>query len=70
MYSIINFATIAFYLFPDLSCSNDRMVSLANLHMRPEVLARYYVRSHWHTGYVKKRSWKTIESSVPPANAK
>ena len=46
------------------------MVSLANLHMRPEVLARYYVRSHWHTGCVKKLSWKTIESSVSPATAK
>ena len=48
------------------------MVSLANLYMRPEVLARYYVRSHWHTGCVKKHSWKTIESSVPspPATAK
>ena len=46
------------------------MVSLANLHMRPEVLARYYVRSHWHTGCVKKLSLKTIESSVPPATAK
>ena len=38
--------SLAFYLFPDLSCSNDCGV-LACLHKRPKVLARYYVTSHW-----------------------
>ena len=30
------------------------VVSLANLHKRPEPLARYYVTSYWQAGWVKK----------------
>ena len=42
------------------------VVSLANLHKRPEALARYYVTPHWQTEWVKRRRWKTIESTSPP----
>ena len=40
------------------------VVSLANLHKRPEALARYYVTSYWQAEWVKKLRWKTIE--LPP----
>ena len=39
-------------------------VSLANLHKRPEALARYYGTSYWQAEWVKKRRWNTIE--LPP----
>ena len=42
------------------------VVSLANLHKRPEVLARYYVTSYWQAEWVKKLRWKTIELTSPP----
>ena len=31
------------------------VVSLANLHKRPEALARYYVTLHWQAEWAKKR---------------
>ena len=40
------------------------VVSLANLHKRPEALARYYVTSYWQAEWVKRLRWKTIE--LPP----
>ena len=45
--------------FSPLPCFCERkkvrliaVVSLANLHKRPEALARYYVTSHWQTEWV------------------
>ena len=40
------------------------VVSLANLHKRPEALARYYVTSYWQAEWAKKLRLKTIE--LPP----
>ena len=40
--------------------------SLANLHKRPETVARYNVTSYWQAEWVKKREWKTIELPPPP----
>ena len=42
------------------------VVSLANLHKRPEALARYYVTSYWQTEWVKKLRWKTLKLPFPP----
>ena len=42
------------------------VVSLANLHKRPEALARYYVTSYWQAEWVKKLRRKTIELPSPP----
>ena len=42
------------------------VVSLANLHKRPEALARYYVTSYWQAEWAKKLRWKTIELPFPP----
>ena len=42
------------------------VVSLANLHKRPEALARYYVTSYWQAEWVKKLRWKAIELPPPP----
>ena len=42
------------------------VVSLANLHKRPEALARYYVTSYWQAEWVKKLRRKTIELPPPP----
>ena len=53
--------------FSSTSLVQITVVSLANLHKRPEALARYYVSSYWQAEWVKKLRWKTIESSPPPA---
>ena len=42
------------------------VVSLANLHKRPEALAHYYVTSYWQAEWVKKLRWKTIVTSPTP----
>ena len=41
------------------------VLSHANLHKRPEALARYYVTSYWQAECVKKLRWKTIELPFP-----
>ena len=40
--------------------------SLASLHKRPEIVARYNVTSYWQAKWVKEREWKTIELPPPP----
>ena len=47
--------------FPSTSLVQITVVSLANLHKRPEALARYYVTSYRQAEWVKKLRWKTIE---------
>ena len=44
------------------------VVSLANLHKRPEAIGRYQVTSHWQAEWVKKRGWKTTELPPPTPN--
>ena len=44
------------------------VVSLANLHKRPETLACYYVTSYWQAEWVKKLRWKAIELPPPTPN--
>ena len=46
------------------------VVSLPNLHKRPEALARYYVTSYWQAEWVTKLRWKTIELPPPPPGSK
>ena len=46
---------LASLLFLDLA-RPVTVVSLANLHKRPEALARYYVTSYWQAEWVKKLS--------------
>ena len=54
--------------FPQPALVHITVVSLANLHKRPEALARYYETSYWQAKWVKKLRWKTIElpPPVPP----
>ena len=47
--------------FSSTSLVQITVVSIANLHKRPEALARYYVASYWQAVWVKKLRWKTIE---------
>jgi len=53
--------------FPSTSLVQIAVVSLANLHKRPEALARYYVTSYWQAEWVKELTSKTIELPYPPA---
>ena len=57
---IAMFAGLSFF---STSLVQITVVSLANLHKRPEALARYYVTSYWQAEWVKKLRWKTIELS-------
>ena len=43
------------------------VVSLANLHKRPEALSCYYVTSRWQAEWVKKSSWKTVGRITSPS---
>ena len=52
--------------FSSTSLVQITVVSLANLHKRPEALARYYVTSYWQAEWVKKLTWKAIELPPPP----
>ena len=54
--------------FPSTSLVQITVVSLANLHKRPEALTRHYVTSYWQAEWLKKLRWKTIElpSPAPP----
>ena len=50
---------LASLLFLDLA-RPVTVVSLANLHKRPEALARYYVTSYWQA------EWVTFPPPLPP----
>ena len=51
--------------FSSTSLVQITVVSLANLHMRPETLSRCYVTSYWQAEWLKKLRWKTIELPSP-----
>ena len=52
--------------FSSASLVQITVVSLANLHKRPEPVAPYYVTSYWQAEWVKKPRWKTIELPSAP----
>ena len=54
--------------FSSTSLVQIPVVSLVNLHKRPEAFARYYVTSYWQAEWDKKLRWKIIELPSLPGH--